>query len=286
MFSFFNPSARVARPRIATRRTACKVPAISNLNLTNLNMCAIVTTEVVTTIEQELAGLLGLTDYEARAYVALVREGALTSYAVAKASGIPVSKSYEAVEGLARKGGAVLLPGTPNRHSAVPPDTLLTGARQRYSTALESLSAALADLPAHAEQDVPALWQAALEAGLAQTAARVGASQRTVVGALPFLGREALESSLADAARRGVLVQVVSSGDESLTLLLDDREAILASAQAPGAEVIGSGNPALVALCRMRLRGASASPFLRPSEDVAQWLRWEEEKGLRLLKTS
>lgn len=241
---------------------------------------------MVNNVEQKLTGLLGLTDYEARAYVALLREGALTSYAVAKASGIPVSKSYEAVEGLARKGGAVLLPGSPSRHSAVPPDALLTGVRQRYSSALESLSAALADLPAHAEQAVPALWHAGPEAGLAQTAARLGTAQRTVVGALPPAGREALEAALADAARRGVLVQIVSSGDDSLTLLLDDREAILASLQAPDAEVVGSGNPALVALCRTRLRGASASPFLRPSEDVAQWLRWEEQKGLRLLKTS
>lgn len=241
---------------------------------------------MVTNIEQELAGLLGLTDYEARAYVALVREGAMTSYAVAKTSRIPTSKSYEAVEGLARKGGAVLLPGNPSRHSAVPPDALLSGARQRYSSALESLSGALAALPAHAERDVPALWHAGPEAGLAQTAARVGAAQRTVVGALPAAARASLETALADAARRGVLVQIVASSDDSLTLLLDDREAILASLQTPGAEVFGSGNPALIALCRTRLRGASASPFLRPSEDVAQWLRWEEEKGLRLLKTS
>lgn len=249
-------------------------------------MCGILTTEVVNNVEQELAGLLGLTDYEARAYTALLREGALTSYAVAKASGIPVSKSYEAVKGLARKGGAVLLPGHPNRHSAVPPDALLSGARQRYASALENLSASLAALSAHDEQDAPALWHAGLNAGLGQTAARIGAARRTVVGALPPDAREALEAALADAARRGVLVQIVSSGDETLTLLLDDREAFLASLQVPNAEVIGSGNPALVALCRMRLRHASVSPFLRPSEDVAQWLRWEEQKGLRLLKTS
>lgn len=242
---------------------------------------------MVKSIEQELAGLLGLTDYEARAYVALVREGALTSYAVAKASGIPASKSYEAVDGLTRKGGAVLLPGSPNRHSAVPPDALLAGAQQRYSNALEDLSAALAELPLHGDsEEVPALWRAGPEAGLAQAAARVEATQRTAIGSLPAAARPALEAAFADAARRGVLVQIVSSADDALTLLLDDREAILASLQPPGAEVLGSGNPALVALCRTRLRGASASPFLRPSEDMAQWLRWEEEKGLRLLKTS
>ena len=148
------------------------------------------------------------------------------------------------------------------------------------------MSAALAALPSHGDEDVPALWQAGPEAGLAQTAARVGAAQRSVVGALPAAARAALEAAFADAARRGVLVQIVSSSDDALTLLLDDREAILASLQSPGAEIIGSGNPALVALCRTRLRGASASPFLRPSEDMAQWLRWEEAKGLRLLKTS
>lgn len=253
------------------------------MGLTFSQISAIVTTVVVNSITQDLADLLGLTDYEARAYLGLLREGPLTGYATAKAAGIPTSKSYEAVEGLARKGGAVVLPGEPVRYAAIPPGALLAQARRRHAEALEHLGDALSQvLEAVPGDAVPPLWHGSAEGGLAQAAARLGAARRTVVGALPPTARDALEASLADAAQRGVLVQIVGSSDDLMTLLLDDREAILASLGEP-AEVLGTGNPAAVALSRIRLRAASASPFLRPSDDVAEWLRWEEQKGLRLL---
>lgn len=234
---------------------------------------------------QELAGLLGLTDYEARAYLGLLREGPLTGYAVAKASGIPTSKSYEAVDGLARKGGATLLPGDPPRHAAVPPDALIAHARHRHAQALDALNAALSDAAQAAPgSDVPPLWRAGMDAGLAQTAARIGTATRTIVGALPLAARDALEPAFSEAAGRGVLVQSVGSGDTHLTLLLDDREAILASFSPP-AEFIGTGSSALLSLCRARLRDASVSPFLRPPDEASEWLRWEEQKGRRLLST-
>ncbi len=253
-------------------------------SLTNPQSYAILTTVVVNNIAQQLTDLLGLTDYEARAYLGLLRQGPLTGYAAAKASGIPTSKSYEAVDGLARKGGAVALPGDPVRYAAVLPDSLLAQAQRRHAEMLESLGDALSDIQEAAPGDaLPPLWHGNAVAGLAQTAVRLGTARRTVVGALPPVARDALESALADAAGRGVLVQIVSSGDDLMTLLLDDREAILASfGETP--EVIGTGNPSVVALSRTRLRAAAASPFLRPSDDVAEWLRWEEQKGLRLLQ--
>ncbi len=239
---------------------------------------------MVTNTTTELAHLLGLTDYEARAYLGLLREGPLTGYAVAKASGIPSSKSYEAVDGLARKGGATLLPGDPPRHAAVPPDALLAQARQKHAQALEQLGDTLAQAarPAPGGDTLP-LWRAGRDAGLAQTASRIAQAARSVVAALPPGARDALEPLLTDAAQRGVLVQIVGSGDSALTLLLDDREAVIASLTEP-AEFLGTSNPALLSLCRMRLRDASVSPFLRPSEEAAEWLRWDEQKALRLLQ--
>ncbi len=239
---------------------------------------------MVTSTTADLAGLLGLTDYEARAYLGLLREGPLTGYAVAKASGIPTSKSYEAVDGLARKGGATLLPGDPPRHAAVPPDALLSQARQKHAQALEQLGDTLAQAARPTPgSDILPLWRAGRDAGLAQTTARIGLAARTVVAALPSAVRDVLEPPLTDAAQRGVLVQSVGSGDSTLTVLIDDREAVVASLAEP-AEFVGTANHALLSLCRMRLRDASVSPFLRPSEDAAEWLRWEEQKALRLLR--
>ena len=241
---------------------------------------------MVNTVVQELAALLGLTDYESRAYLALLREGPLTGYAVAKAAGVPISKSYEAVEGLARKGGAVLIPGEPARHAPVTPDALLEHARLRHAESLLTLSAALADVQTREEgEDAPLLWRAGEKAGYAQAAGRIRAARRSVVGAMPPPARDVLESSLSDAAQAGVLVQIVGSGEGLFTLLLDDREAVLAALDEETPEWIGTSNPAVVAACRLRLRAASASPYLRPAEDSTEWLRWEEQKGLRLLRT-
>lgn len=240
---------------------------------------------MVNNISKELSALLGLTDYEARAYIGLLRTGAATGYAAAKASGIPTSKSYEAVEGLARKGGAVTLPGDPLRYAAIAPDILLDQMRRQHEADLERLGESLADIASLTSSDeIPALWHGSANPGLSQSALRLAAARRSIVGALPSAARHALEAPLGEAAQRGVLVQIVSSGDDLLTVLIDDREAILGDFS-DHSEVIGTGNPAVIALCRIRLRAASSSPFLRPSEDVAEWLRWEEQKGLRLLKT-
>lgn len=240
---------------------------------------------MVNNLSKELARLLGLTDYEARAYLGLLRTGPATGYAAAKAFGIPTSKSYEAVEGLARKGGAVTFPGDPLRYAAVAPDILLDQMRRKHAADLERLGESLAAIAdsVHRDELLP-LWHSGAEPGLSQSAQRIGAAHRSIIGALPSAARDALESALGEAAQRGVLVQIVSSGDDLMTVLIDDREAIV-GVFSDEAEVIGSGNTAVIALCRIRLRAASSSPFLRPSEDVAEWLRWEEQKGLRLLKT-
>ena len=46
---------------------------------------------------------LGLSDYEARAYVALVKHNPATAYEVARASGIPTSKIYSVLDKLSDK---------------------------------------------------------------------------------------------------------------------------------------------------------------------------------------
>jgi HTH-type transcriptional regulator, sugar sensing transcriptional regulator len=55
---------------------------------------------------RQLSGLLmgmGLGDYEARAYLALLAEGPSTAYGVAKAAGLPTSKIYQTIRKLERR---------------------------------------------------------------------------------------------------------------------------------------------------------------------------------------
>lgn len=63
-----------------------------------------------------------MSDYEARAYLTLIRHGSLLTSELAYHSGIPRTKAYATVRSLVRKKLAALLPGRPIRCQAVPPE--------------------------------------------------------------------------------------------------------------------------------------------------------------------
>lgn len=65
---------------------------------------------------------LGLTLYEARAYVALIRRDGSTPAEVAKVSGVPRPRIYDVIASLVVKGLASERPGHTARFVAVPPD--------------------------------------------------------------------------------------------------------------------------------------------------------------------
>jgi sugar-specific transcriptional regulator TrmB len=67
----------------------------------------------------------GLGDYEAKAYVALLKNGPLLVGELAYHSGIPRTKSYSTIKSLVRKKIVSVTPGKPVRCQAVPPEDCL-----------------------------------------------------------------------------------------------------------------------------------------------------------------
>jgi len=65
---------------------------------------------------------LGLTQYEARAYVALIRRDASAPAEVAKVAGVPRPRIYDVIDSLVAKMLASERPGRTGRFVAVPPD--------------------------------------------------------------------------------------------------------------------------------------------------------------------
>jgi sugar-specific transcriptional regulator TrmB len=83
---------------------------------------------------------LGLTLYEARTYVALVRREASTPAEVSRLAGVPRPRIYDVLESLVGKGLASLRPGPTAKFVATPPDrvvAVLMGAHHDRLTALE-----------------------------------------------------------------------------------------------------------------------------------------------------
>ncbi len=84
---------------------------------------------------------LGFTEYEAKAYVALLRLGPATGYQIAKESGVPRSMIYESLNKLAARG-AVLTQSFADmvRYAPVPPEQVLSRMRRELDDNLEALS--------------------------------------------------------------------------------------------------------------------------------------------------
>lgn len=68
---------------------------------------------------------LNFTEYEAKAYLALLEESPLTGYAVAKNSGVPRSRIYEILDSLAMRGDILVSPGNTPQYTPVPARELI-----------------------------------------------------------------------------------------------------------------------------------------------------------------
>ncbi len=89
---------------------------------------------------------LGLSGYEAKAYLALIGAGGpLNGYEVAKRSGVPRSTVYEALGKLVGRGAAfeVRSSASTTSYLPLPPDALLRRLREEFERSMDGLAAAL-----------------------------------------------------------------------------------------------------------------------------------------------
>ncbi len=93
-------------------------------------------------------GRLGLTTYESRAYLALLRRDSSSASEVARLAELPRQRIYDVLASLLEKGLAAARPGAVAKYAATPPDAaverLLADHRERLA-ALEEEGAAVAE---------------------------------------------------------------------------------------------------------------------------------------------
>ncbi len=146
---------------------------------------------------------LGFTEYEARAYVALVDAGELNGYALAKATGIPRANIYAVADKLVQRGAARRA-----EHSAgvvyVPtaPELLLRGIETRQQRVLGDTRQALAQLGTPRLQ--PAVLNLRGEEVMASARQLVGASRQNLAIAIQPAEAALLADGLRQARDRGV----------------------------------------------------------------------------------
>ena len=241
----------------------------------------------------ELLQRIGLNKYEAEAYLALLADGPLTGYELGKRSSVPLSKSYEVLERLTRRGLALVQPGDPPRYLAERPERVLEQTRADQEAVLGALAESLASI----RQPDPAdgFWVLrGRQKVLTRASAAIDEAHEEVVIGRP-VPHDGLDDALARARSRGcrVVEHRLKDGErdtEAVVLLVDGREALAGTLNPPAhCQAVVSSNPALALAIRGACAGQPAAA-VRIAEPVAAaavadrvgWLDWEARKQQQL----
>lgn len=87
---------------------------------------------------------LSFTEYEARAYIALLRKSASSPTEVAEVSGIRRNQIYDVLKSLEQKGGVILLKGSKKLYEPVKPNLLIRKAMKELERNTEDLKESIA----------------------------------------------------------------------------------------------------------------------------------------------
>lgn len=174
---------------------------------------------IMEVMERDLAGLLkdlGFTEYEAKAYLALLKVSPATAYAVARESGVPRSKVYGVLGGLTERGVAFVSHAAPVRYAPLPPRELVKSRRQQTE---ELLAAAEEGLDKYAERGAAGvednrIWD--IE-GRGEILSRIkdlaGRAEDRLLLQIWHDDAPELKEALSSAAARGVEITVIAYGD-------------------------------------------------------------------------
>lgn len=163
-------------------------------------------------ITQILQGL-HFTEYEAKAYLALLEKAPLSGYAVARLSGVPRAKIYEVLDGMVARGDVIASYSETVQYAPLPPRVLL---QQRKKAAETAFQIAEQELEAYAAStlDRELIWDIAGREEIFERARDViGRAQQRVMLHIWQEDASALREVLAAAAERGVEVFVIAYGE-------------------------------------------------------------------------
>lgn len=224
---------------------------------------------------------LGFSDYEARAYVSLVRADSLNGYEAAKNSGIPRANIYAVLERLVQRGAARRLKTREGgRYAALTPDQLLRRLEKEQlrnlgaaREALQGLSQNSEDTPVFNLQDQDELYE--------QARALIEGARQDLLVAIQPPEAALLAPVLREARARGVTITTLCmqacatecggcQGDihrycltpgqqvRWLLLVADNRQLVAAEFQACDTDAIFTEQPLVVALAAAYIRQSLA----------------------------
>ena len=170
--------------------------------------------------EQLLAKLvkLGFSEYEAKAYIALLGKNPVSGYELAKQSGVPRSMIYEVVGKLAASGAALTLhSGSVTRYAPVPAAEFLDQLQQEHEKLVNGLKKELTALAEAPVPDLDYVWNIeGIDNILGRASEMIDQAQKQIYLALLPVTFEAIRPSLQRAVSRGVRTVLYTTADLDL----------------------------------------------------------------------
>jgi HTH-type transcriptional regulator, sugar sensing transcriptional regulator len=155
---------------------------------------------------------LGFTEYESKAYIALLQKAPLSGYAIALNSGVPRSKIYEVLEGLVGRGEVLASHGSPVLYTPLSPKELIGLKRRRTEINFDAAEEALESFEFSTENREN-IWNITGREEILHRIKEVLANSEQRI-LLEIWGEDAelIKDELKDAENRGVEIYIVSYG--------------------------------------------------------------------------
>ncbi len=219
-------------------------------------------------------GKVGLTQYEARAYIALVGRGVGDAATLATAAGIPRTSAYKVLESLAEKGYAQPTGGKPILFRPTPPLEVAESLKGAIQEVFEKLALLHLVVAEHGEPQLVYLLSER-EKVVAKIGDLLEQSTRTFILTTPQVAdlRDELGKKIQHAVKRGVRVTFVTAPLQRVPEGVEyvPRENLLAT------EVLADGEHALLAAPGLDACGFTDNPIL--IAHLKQFLEVILEKG-------
>ncbi len=154
---------------------------------------------------------IGFSEYEAKAYVALLRESPVTGYQISRASGVPRSMIYEVMDKLIARGAAMTLrSGRSTKYAPVPAAEFFDQLHDEHEQLISSLKSDLGHFASAPDLDY--VWNLEGPDNILARAREMidQARNRAYLALLPTTFRQ-LRPSLVEASTRGVRVVVYTT---------------------------------------------------------------------------
>ncbi|MBN1700223.1 MAG: TrmB family transcriptional regulator [Spirochaetales bacterium] len=159
----------------------------------------------------------GFTEYEARAYIGLLKSNPATAYEIAKTSGLPTSKIYEVLARLSEKGVVIeTMKGNKKHYSPLEPTELIGIYRGRMKKTLESLEEQLSIVGE--ETEISYIWNISDYTDFIERARRmVSGSQSTLLISTWKEEAEHLADLLEEKEKAKIRMAIVHFGKPNIT---------------------------------------------------------------------